>query len=143
MPTLILRRHVTVPAYPNCFQVILPMDDGYELRVGQISEETGANMSRFWAWCCPGANGRAPSREDAMTALRAAWNVSDAELQALRRQQERTASKYSLFDAGYRDQIARGVIHCPCGATFNPRSHEETMAHIEHIKAGTKPHHRA
>lgn len=132
---LLLRRHVTVPAYPNCFQVILPMEDGYELRVGQISEETGAHMSRFWAWCCPGANGRAPSRDDAMAALRTAWNVTEAELLHLRRQEEWTANKYALFDAGYRDQIARGEILCPCGATFNPRFHEQTVTHIGHIKA--------
>jgi hypothetical protein len=51
----------------------------------------------------------------------------------MRHQQEWTANKYALFDAGYKSQIADGAIRCPCGETFDPRDHEATMTHIGHI----------
>jgi hypothetical protein len=129
MPNLLLRRHVVVAAYPDEFSVLLPMDDGYELKVGHINKQTGAQMSEFWAWACPGANGPAPTLEDAMAALRAAWTATDQQLANLRIEQESTDAKYALFDAGYKSQIVAGAIRCPCGVTWDPQSHEETMAH--------------
>ncbi|MGM4905500.1 hypothetical protein AB8B21_09590 [Tardiphaga sp. 866_E4_N2_1] len=58
---------------------------------------------------------------------------TEAEFEASRRDKQWTANKYALWDAGYTEQIRRGEIHCPCGKTFNPRFHEQTMAHISHI----------
>jgi len=133
MPDFLLRKNAVVPGYPDTFLVIQPMDDGYELEVGQIAQQTGRSMVTFWGWSCPGTDGRSDSRESAMAALKKAWQATDKELAELRHQQEWTANKYALFDGGYRDQIKRGAVQCPCGATFNPRMQEETMAHISHI----------
>jgi hypothetical protein len=134
MPDFILRRHVIVAAYPDEFKVLIRMDDGYELDVGHIDKQTGAHMSEFWAWAChPGANGRAPTLEDAMAALRAAWSATDEQLADLRMEQEWTANKYALWAAGYKNQLGQGPVRCLCGEMFDPAVHAETMAHIGHI----------
>jgi hypothetical protein len=146
MPDLLLRRNAVVATYPDEFTVILTMDDGYELAVGGIRKDTGVGLREFWAWSGPDANGQAETREAAMAAVKNRWRATDEELAAMRRQQEWTANKYALWDAGYRDQVRRGVINCPCGETFDPKSHEATMAHISHITGrppGTNPPPRA
>lgn len=145
MPTFLLRNSATSKAYPNFFDVILTMDDGYELRVGGISETWGAGPESFWAWACPGENGRAESRDGAVAAFRAAWRSTDDDLAKLRFDQEWTANKYALWDAGYRDKLGKGPIQCRCGVMFDPGIHAETMAHIEHItgrRAGTEAENR-
>ena len=115
--------------------MILPLADGYELAVGYISEESGSAGRKYWAWSAPRVNDRAETRDEAMAAFRKAWlDVTKEDITKMRRQQEYTENKYVLFDAGYRDQIRLGAINCPCGATFDPKVHEETMAHIGHIK---------
>jgi hypothetical protein len=133
MPDLLLRRTSAVAAYPDEFRVILKMNDGFELAVGGIRKDSGPALREFWAWSAPGINGQAASREEAMTAIKSGWRATDAELAEMRRQQEWTAYKYALFDAGYRQQIRLGIIHCPCGETFDPRDFEATKAHIGHI----------
>jgi hypothetical protein len=146
MPDFLLRNCSVVAAYPNEFRVILKMDDGYELAVGGISEATAAGTKVFWSWSCPGANGRSATREAAMADLKAAWRATDKQLAEIRHRQEWTANLNALHDAGYTAQIRRGEIHCQCGETFNPRFHEQTMAHISHITGrapGTNPPPRA
>ncbi len=133
MPTFLLRNCSTSRAYPNNFDVILTMDDGYELTVGGISETAGRSTDVFWAWSCIGANGREASRDAAMAALKSAWSASDEDLAQQRRQQEWTEDKYALWDAGYRDKLGKGPVRCPCGEMFDPGSHEQTRAHIGHI----------
>lgn len=140
MPDLILRRKITVAAYPDEFRVILTMDDGFELDVGGVRKEIGVGMREFWAWSSPGHRGQANSRDEAMAAIQASWSATESDLVESRRDQERTANKYALWDAGYRSQVANGNVRCPCGESFDPKYHEQTMAHIEHItgrRAGT------
>lgn len=133
MPNFILKRENVVPTHHNHFGVILTLEDGYELKAGHIMQMFGPGQETFWSWACPGANGREDTREEAMTAFRSAWaGVTDQMIQDNRRQQESTANKYALWDAGYLD--LSGEIRCRCGVTFRPAVHEETMAHIEHIK---------
>lgn len=142
MPDLLLRRDAVVAAYPDEFSVILTMDDGFELAVGVVRKDTAPGPREFWAWSAPGGNGQAQSREDAMAAIKTGWRATAEVLAEMRHQQEWTANKYALWDAGFRSQIAQGVVHCPCGSTFNPKRHEETMAHIRHITGrppGTNP----
>lgn len=136
MPDLLLRRNAVVKAYPDEFLVILPMADGYELQVGHISKQVGARQREFWQWAGPGGVGRSDTREAAMVDLKAAWDASEQDLADMRRDQESTEWKYVLWDAGRKAAIADGVIHCPCGARFDPQDHEATRAHIEHIKKG-------
>jgi len=141
MPNLILRRNAVVAAYPDDFRVIMVMEDGYELTVGRIRKDTGIGMREFWAWACPGGKGEAASREAAMAAIKENWCATDEYLAERRIDQERTANKYALWDHGYKSQLGRDrSIKCPCGETFDPFVHEQTMAHIEHItgrRAGT------
>jgi hypothetical protein len=113
--------------------VILTMPDGYELDVGGISRQTGAQAREFWQWSCSGVMGQADSRDQAMVAIRAAWNATDADVNALRRDQEWTANKYALWAAGYRDKLGKGPIRCRCGVMFDAGSHEKKMAHVQHI----------
>lgn len=142
MPAFILRRASVVVAYPNVFRVILRLADGFELDVGGISERVGIAGQTFWQWSAPGASGQAETREAAMDAFRAAWPaVTEDTLSRIRSDQEWTANKYALWDAGY-NQLGKGPIKCRCGQMFNPGNHEETMAHISHITGrapGTNP----
>jgi len=133
MPTFLLRNNSTSRAYPNHFTVILTMEDGYELHVGGISEAWATSPQSFWAWSCPGSNGREASKEAAMAAFKAAWSATDETLASMRQQQEATENLYALWDAGYRTKLGKGPIRCPCGEMFNPGIHAETMAHIKHI----------
>lgn len=140
MPNLLLRRNAIVPSSPDNYRVILVMPDGYELDVGSIAWQTSAHHRGFWQWSCPGGTGQAASRDEAMAAIREAWNAPDKALAAMREQQEWTANKYALWDAGYRSQMGKGPVRCKCGALFDPGDHRQTMAHIEHItgrRAGT------
>jgi hypothetical protein len=140
MPALLLRRDAVVAAYPDVFRVILPMADGYELDVGGISKQISAHQREFWQWSSPGHAGEAASRDEAMAAIKTSWNATDEALAEMRRQQEWTANKYALWDAGYKNQLGRGPIRCKCGEMFRSSIHEQTMAHIEHItgrRAGT------
>lgn len=140
MPTLLLRRNAVVSAYPDEFRVILPMADGFELDVGGIARQTGAHQQEFWQWSSPGHTGQAASRDEAMAAIRATWNVADDKLAEIRREQEWTANKYALWAAGYRNRMGRGPIECRCGEMFDAGDHAQTMAHIGHItgrRAGT------
>ncbi|KAA0076102.1 hypothetical protein [Tardiphaga sp. P9-11] len=102
--------------------------------------------SCIWKWSCgfypvqagECYSGEALDFETARAAFDAAWKVflqkrTEAEFEASRRQQQWTANKYALWDAGFRNKLGRGPLHCPCGATFDPGIPEETMAHIEHI----------
>ncbi|WP_441280485.1 hypothetical protein [Tardiphaga sp. 862_B3_N1_1] len=139
MPNFLLRKNSVVPAYPNTFLVILPLDDGYELVAGNIAEGSSAGTKTHWAWSCPSGNGRCGTRDEAMAAFRVAWaNVADQTIRELRYQQEWTDCKYALFDAGYKSQIAQGAIRCPCGVTFAPRDHAALLAHIGHITAAKR-----
>jgi hypothetical protein len=135
MPTYLLRKASDEPLDRNVFDVIQTLeDDGYDLRVGAVRETVGAGMARFWAWSCHGANGREATREEAMAAFKvAAVQVTGQDLRAMRRQEEATANKYALWKSGYKD-LSREIM-CPCGASFDPGVHDETMAHIGHIKA--------
>ncbi|CAN5491067.1 hypothetical protein BH11PSE4_BH11PSE4_42800 [soil metagenome] len=75
-----------------------------------------------------------------MAAVRAAWSATDDDLTELCSDQEWTANKYALRAAGYRNKLGKGPVMCRCGELFDPGSHDETMAHIEHItgrRAGT------
>lgn len=143
MPNLRLRRISIVPAYPNSFRVILTMKDGFELEVGGVSEEGGTHGRRFWAWSAPGASGQMASRDEAMLAVRDAFTrVTPDVLASMRAEQEWTANKYALWEAGYRNQLGRDQIKCRCGQLFDPGAHDETMAHIGHItgrQPGTNP----
>ncbi len=135
MPTFLLRNCATSRAYPNHFHVILTMDDGYDLQVGGISETFGRSTDVFWAWSCPGANGRAVDRQAAMTAFKAAWSTTDAQLNEMRKDQESTEWKYALWDNGYRSKMGKGPLRCVCGEMFETGDHEATRLHIEHIRA--------
>jgi hypothetical protein len=133
MPTFLLRNCATSRAYPNCFDVILTMDDGYELRVGGLSEATARSTDTFWTWSCPGGNGRAETKDAAKAALKAAWSATGEQLAQMRHQQEWTENKYALWNAGYAGKLGKGPIRCPCGEMFNPGIHAETQVHIRHI----------
>jgi hypothetical protein len=61
----------------------------------------------FWQWSCPGVMGQADSRDKAMVAIRAARNATDADVNALRRDQEWIANKYALWAADYRDKLEK------------------------------------
>jgi hypothetical protein len=69
MPDFLLRKNSAVPPYPNTFLAILPMDDGYELEVGQIAQQTGRSMDTFWG-------GRALGPTAALTAGKVPWRRS-------------------------------------------------------------------
>ena len=133
LPALLLRKNVTVAAYPDDYRVILVMADGFELEVGSVSRQTGAHHRELWQWSCPGGMGQAVSRDEAMAAIRAAWNATDPDLATIRQGQEWTANKYALWDAGYRDKMGKGPLRCRCGEMFDAGIHEETMAHVQHI----------
>lgn len=135
MPDLILRRNVVVPAYPDEFSVILTMDDGFELLVGGIRKDTAPGPRAFWAWSGLGGNGQAKTLEEAMAAIKGAWQATDEKLAAMRQQQEWTEWKYALWDAGYRDKLGKGPLRCHCGEMFDPDDHEAIRSHIEHINA--------
>ena len=133
MSALLLRKNAIVAAYPDDYRVILTMPDGYELDVGGISRQTGAHHRELSQWSCPGGMGQATSRDQAMAAIRAAWNATAAELATIRCSQEWTANKYALWDAGYRNKMGKGPLRCRCGKMFDAGIHEETMAHVQHI----------
>jgi hypothetical protein len=131
-PDFLLRRASDDPQDHHSFVVILRLDDGYELAAGYIREVTAARSQSYWAWSGSGVNGRAETRQSAMTAFREVWSASDEDIATMRKEEEWTANKYALWDAGYRDFSSD--IRCPCGARFDPGDHEATMAHIGHIK---------
>ena len=124
----------------------MSMEDGFELEVGGVSEEGGAHGRRFWAWATPGAIGQKASRDEAMQAVREAMTaVTQEVIISMRAEQEWTANKYALWEAGYRNQLGRDRIKCRCGQMFDPGAHDETMAHIGHITGrppGTNPPNR-
>jgi len=133
MTNLLLRRNAPVSAYPDQFDVIMILGDGYELDVGRVHKEDGAHLKVFWAWSSPGRTGQAASREAAMAEIKETWSATDEDLAKMRQQQEWTANKYALWAAGYRDQLGKGPVKCRCGEMFNPSVHEDSMAHISHI----------
>jgi len=47
-PDLVLRRSAVVKSSTDDFQLVLPLPDGYELQVGGVSKQTGANKRVFW-----------------------------------------------------------------------------------------------
>jgi hypothetical protein len=98
MPDFILRRNSVVRVYPHDFDVILILQDGFELRAGKIAEQTGARMQVYWAWgALPRSHGRSETREEAMAAFRTAWgSVTPEQIGGGRREQEWTANKYAL-----------------------------------------------
>lgn len=136
MPTFLLRNCATSLAYPNHFDVILTMDDGYELRVGSISEAWGAGTDPFWQWGGPGTSGRECSREAAMAAFKAAWHSSDEDLKQMRTQQEWTDDKYALWDAGFRNLTI--PLRCTCGEIFKASDREARRLHVPHLKTRSR-----
>jgi hypothetical protein len=120
-----------------------------DVDVGTIAQQDwdpNPERSGVWQWSCGfyplhrDACFRGEAREfgAARAGFDAAWKLflprrTEAEFEACRRQQQWTANKYALWDAGYRNKLGRGPIRCACGAMFNPGIHEQTMAHIEHI----------
>jgi hypothetical protein len=120
-----------------------------DVQVGTIAQQDwdpNPERSGIWKWSCgfyplhrdECIRGEAREFDTARARFDAAWNVflpkrTEVEFEAWRRQKQWTANIQALWDAGYTEQIRRGEIHCPCGETFNPRFHEQTMAHISHI----------
>ncbi len=69
-----------------------------------------------------------------MEAFKAAWSSVTAEvIEADHKQQEWTADKYALWDAGFRNLTK--PLRCVCGADFDAGSHTERRLHIPHLQA--------
>ncbi|WP_441281086.1 hypothetical protein [Tardiphaga sp. 862_B3_N1_1] len=118
-----------------------------DVDVGTIAQEDwdpNPERSGAWQWSCgfyplhrdQCFRGVATGLRNGASRLRCRLERVSAEAHRSRVRglaQQWTANKYALWDAGYTEQIRRGEIHCPCGKTFNPRFHEQTMAYISHI----------
>jgi hypothetical protein len=93
-----------------------------DVQVGAIAQQDwdpNPERSGIWKWSCGFYpvhrdrcfRGDAPTFETAHAAFAAAWKVflpqcTEAEFKASRRQQQWTANKYALWDAGYRNKLA-------------------------------------
>ncbi|MDB5505307.1 MAG: hypothetical protein JWR89_5209 [Tardiphaga sp.] len=59
--------------YSNGFRVIVVMEGGYELDVSRIGERIGTEARDFWAWSAPNRSGEVDTRDETITAFRAAF----------------------------------------------------------------------
>jgi hypothetical protein len=122
--------------------------------VGSISIRTGNPATTDpWAWQCglPPRGHEAGTAEDffkARAAFDAAWQrlrpkITEADLEDYRRDRDRTARKYALFDAGLRPPAPEWEpgkpcsiwMKCRCGVIFNSHQLDDTVVHVSHLNA--------
>jgi hypothetical protein len=80
--------------------------------------------------------------DQARAGFEEAWAVflskrCEADFQAWRHQQDWTARKYAMWDAGEKlpSQKPSSRMRCPCGETFDSHRLEHTLIHVPHITA--------
>jgi hypothetical protein len=80
--------------------------------------------------------------EQARADFERAWQVflsnrTEADFQAWRDEQDWTARKYAMWEAGEKlpSQKPNSLMRCPCGEVFDSHRLENTLIHVPHITA--------
>ena len=144
MPTLTRRRY---PERPDCWHVYYG-----DVRVGTIAIRSGnPHDTDPWEWDCgfyPGSHpgehqsDTAATFDEARSDFETAWKVflakrTEADFQAWRDQQDWTARKYAMWQAGEKlpSQKPSTLMKCACGQQFDSHRIEDTLIHVPHITA--------
>jgi hypothetical protein len=123
-----------------------------DVRVGSIALRSGNPADTDpWGWSCgfyPGSHpgehksGTAATFDQARADFECAWRVflsnrTEADFQEWRDQRDRTARKYSLWEAGewLPSQRPNSMMRCACGETFDSHRLEHSLIHVPHLSA--------
>jgi hypothetical protein len=121
-------------------------------RAGTIEIRSGIPFQEYpWGWSCgfyPGSHpgehedGTPPTFDQARIDFEAAWRRflskrTEADFQAWRDEQDWTARKYAMWEAGERmpSQKPSSLMRCPCGEMIDTHRIQDTMVHVPHITA--------
>jgi hypothetical protein len=145
MPELTRRR--LTDAREECWHVYYG-----EVLAGTIATRSGNPHDEDpWEWHCgfyPGCHpgehqdGTAATFDEARADFEAAWKVflakrTEADFQTWRDQQDWTARKYAMWQAGEKlpSQKPTTLMKCVCGQQFDSHRIEDTVIHVPHITA--------
>jgi hypothetical protein len=120
-----------------------------DVHVGTIAERTGNPPDTDpWEWSCgfyPGSHpgehtsDTAATFEQARADFERAWaaflpNRTEADFQAWRDEQDWTARKYAMWEAGEKlpSQKPSSLMRCPCGEVFDSHRLDQTVIHVPH-----------
>jgi hypothetical protein len=128
-----------VPRTADCWHIYYG-----DVRVGTIARRVGTFDTDPWEWDCgfhPGEHqdGTAASFAEARADFEEAWQVflakrTEANFQAWRDEQDWTARKYAMWDAGEKlpTQKPSSLMRCPCGEVFDSHRLDQTVIHVPH-----------